>query len=408
MYIVDFTYDGRTLSSLGCGVGSLSTSNNENPTLGSELTFDTWTNTASWKQGVVEAKFETPLEFTFDIVKMNCDDMNNYTFSPQEIADIMKWLNRKTYKKFSPVFNDGSYSDVYFMGTFTNITAIHMIGEVVGFTLTFTTNSPFGYVEHVSSGGEKPNLIPYPYADGMEREYDNTTFIVNPNDHSIKVSGQTWGADFSLISDTQEFYLNAEETYTIIPHNIPKPQYEPVYDKLKITYRYKDGRVYFSDYIDETTKIKVPYVDGAKTKVSLDIHIVQGYPDRFTDITFTPAIIKGEPGKKLSITDISDTFDGYIYPNKVTIKCNESGNLTLINSADTISTVINNCTSGETITMDCEHRVITSDMAHVNLYNDFNYNYPRIFCSQVNTFTQSIPCEVTIEYSSIRKVGIMA
>lgn len=267
MYIVDFTYDGRTLSSLGCGIGSLSTSNNENPTMGSELTFDTWTNTTSWKQGIVESKFETPLTFTFDIVKMNCEDINNYTFTENEIRDIMRWLNKTTYKKFKPSFDDGSYSDVYFMGTFTDIKAIHMVGEVVGFTLTLTTNSSFGYVEHIYTSD------------------DNTS---------------------------------------------------------------------------------------------------------------------------LSIVDDSDTFDGYIYPSKITIKCLEDGELRISNSADLNTSVIGECITGETIIMDCEHMVIKSDVAHPNLYNDFNYNYPRVFCGQSNEYEFSIPCEFAIEYSSIRKVGIMA
>ena len=61
--------------------------------------------------------------------------------------------------------------------------------------------------------------------------------------------------------------------------------------------------------------------------------------------------------------------------------------------------------------MDGEHKIITSDKNHKNLYNDFNYNFFDIDVSEYdgneNTYEVSIPCEITVTYIPIRKVGVM-
>lgn len=107
---------------------------------------------------------------------------------------------------------------------------------------------------------------------------------------------------------------------------------------------------------------------------------------------------------------------GYIYP-KVTITCNASGNLIISNSLDDKKCVIKNCTNGEIITMDGEHKIITSSRKeHTTLPNDFSYNYIRIFKEyendkgnddSVNVITSTLPCDISITYSPIHKVGVI-
>lgn len=111
-----------------------------------------------------------------------------------------------------------------------------------------------------------------------------------------------------------------------------------------------------------------------------------------------------------TITDESDEV-GHIYCT-ATITCLEDGDLKIANTNDTNNqVVINGCTAGEVITMNGAQKIISSSLnAHTSLPNDFNYNYLRInntYENRVNVFTSSIKCTVTLEYSPIRKVGLI-
>lgn len=271
MYLIDLTYANNRLSDYGCIVASVVTSNNTSVSMGSNLTLDTLRHYQTFEESILRAKYEESISVTFDIVKDPCQE--DLSFSDKEISFFMRWLNRKEHDKFYPIYNDDSYPGVYFKGIF-NVTAIHLGGKVIGFTLTFNSNSPFGYTD-------------------------------------------------------KEDLLHVTDKFTV----------------------YND-----SDEI------------------------------------------------------------GYLYPALFEITCNENGTLTIQNDIDATNVVtINNCVAGEIITFDCINKIIQSSATHTRLYNDFNYNYPRLvseddssIINTPNVFTVSIPCTVRIVYSSIRKAGIVA
>lgn len=116
---------------------------------------------------------------------------------------------------------------------------------------------------------------------------------------------------------------------------------------------------------------------------------------------------------RLNITDVNkpyylyDNSDeiGYIYPS-VEITCNQSGNLTLKNITEDVSMTINNCSSGEVITVDGEAQIITSSLNSHALYDDFNFDFFRIgntFEERRNVITSTLPCTVEITYYPIIK-----
>ena len=142
MHLVNFTFDGITLSDFGCIIASIVTSNNDSISLGSDLSFETIRNTSTFSDKLVAINYDNPEPIKFDICKNPCGE--NMNFTDAEISYLMKWLNKKAYKKFRPIYDDGSYSDIYFNGYF-NVSAIYIGSNVVGFTLTFIQDSPFGY-----------------------------------------------------------------------------------------------------------------------------------------------------------------------------------------------------------------------------------------------------------------------
>jgi len=277
MVMTDFVYDDKRLSDYGCMVAYLNTTPPSVVHTGSVLTLNVTKNMATQKNMIIGAGYDEPVTATFDIIKSNCNnntnsnDIDSIYFSDAELSHFMRWLNRKKYLKFKPLYSDDEFPSLYYYGTFTAIDLISIGGNAAGLTVTFTANSPFGYTD----------------------------------DTELKVSVSEAGGTF-------KFYNNSDET-------------------------------------------------------------------------------------------------GILYPSRFSIKCLQSGRLTISNSLDRFSTLIDNCEENEIITMDCEHKIIESSKAHPALFNDFNYNFPRFIStadSRSNVFTFSLPCDISVIYSLVRKVGI--
>lgn len=110
-------------------------------------------------------------------------------------------------------------------------------------------------------------------------------------------------------------------------------------------------------------------------------------------------------GGTIVIYDESDEI-GFIYPDFMEIKCMSSGDLTITNSLDDRITSIKGCKNGEVITMDGTVSSLSSS-ENRKILNDFNFMFPRIgntATSSENIWTFSLPCEVRLKYSPIRKV----
>ena len=116
------------------------------------------------------------------------------------------------------------------------------------------------------------------------------------------------------------------------------------------------------------------------------------------------------PGMSVSVYDVSDEI-GFIYP-VTTIKCMASGNITLQNSMDKKVLQLYKVSNGEILTLNGEHKIISSSLDRNDLANNFNYYFPRIintYESRENVYTlsaDSVPCQITFRYSPIVKAGL--
>lgn len=147
MNLVDFCYRNETLSDHGYMVAYVGKTPSDTVSAGSEITFDTVVNKNSHKILSLNAKYETPLSATFDIIKIPCNDSAHMNFSDLELSWLLRWLHSKTDEKFMPFYDDGSFANIYYYGKFTSISYTMCAGNVIGITVTFTSNSPFGYIE---------------------------------------------------------------------------------------------------------------------------------------------------------------------------------------------------------------------------------------------------------------------
>ena len=147
MYLTDFVYNEVKLSSLGYMVGSAVTSNNESASVGSKLDLQTVMNHGNHINQIINAQYNECITVTFDIIKYACTTTIDSIVEDKEISYFMRWLNRTANHKFFPIYDDLSFHNIYFNGTFTDINTIQRDGHVVGFTVTFTANTPYGYVD---------------------------------------------------------------------------------------------------------------------------------------------------------------------------------------------------------------------------------------------------------------------
>ena len=103
-------------------------------------------------------------------------------------------------------------------------------------------------------------------------------------------------------------------------------------------------------------------------------------------------------------------------PEYMIITCLGDGDIYLSNNLDELSrkTVIKNCTTGEVLTIDCQHEIITSNKEHSTLMNDFNYNFPRLVRNYGETYNifsfrsdEISGLDIKIKFNPIRKVGVI-
>ena len=149
MYCIDFEYDGKRLSDYGCIVCHISSKSDLNTVnIGSQITFNTINRVQQNKFKIMSTQYDEAYTATFEIGKFNCNNRDDYTFSPKEVSALMKWLNKKKYCKFKMIYQDGEFSNIYYMGSF-NVQMVTYGGDVIGLELTLQTNAPFGYYDPI-------------------------------------------------------------------------------------------------------------------------------------------------------------------------------------------------------------------------------------------------------------------
>lgn len=146
MKCYDFEYDGRKLSEFGFVICNFGTKGIETVTNGSEITFNTIPFMYGARHELSNTQYDECLSATFQICKNPCN-FDDTGISIEASREIMRWLNRKSFKKFKLI--DEEYFDIYFEASF-NVNKIEIDGVIRGFELNMITNSPFAHQEPIS------------------------------------------------------------------------------------------------------------------------------------------------------------------------------------------------------------------------------------------------------------------
>lgn len=148
MRLIDFEYDGIKLSEKNmmlCNFGSPS----DDVDFGNELDWNLVKAAKGDTYYSPAALYSKPFTTTLSICPDYCKDFDRLDMTDKEINEIMTWLNRRTFCKFKPIYNDGEFSDIYYMATF-NLTGVYGRGGLIGFEMEMQTNAPYAMREQIS------------------------------------------------------------------------------------------------------------------------------------------------------------------------------------------------------------------------------------------------------------------
>ena len=144
MYAKDFEYDGHKLSDFGFIVCSFNGAGDvETVSAGSEITFNKVSHHQGKKQSLTSTKYERCIQSVFQICKNPCAGSKSI-ITDEEYRNIMRWLNRREFLPFKPIFSDEQKEDVYYNASF-NVNKIMANGKLYGLELNMETDKPFGY-----------------------------------------------------------------------------------------------------------------------------------------------------------------------------------------------------------------------------------------------------------------------
>lgn len=147
MKAYNFSYDNRTLSDFGMIICKFGSNGVETVSNGSTIVLSTISTMNGSKHELVSSKYEDCLTATFQICKNPCDSNKKTEITIDELREIMKWLNRKSFHKMQ--FIDDEYINIYFEATF-NVKKIEFNGRIYGLELEMITNRPYAIHEPIT------------------------------------------------------------------------------------------------------------------------------------------------------------------------------------------------------------------------------------------------------------------
>lgn len=143
MWADDFQFDNQLASSYGLMICSFDSSNSvENIRNGADIEITTTRTPGTNEWRYISSQYSEVLTTTFQIAKKICDINTDKYFSIAEQRLINRWLNRRDGFHIFRIIKEG-YENVYFEAQ-ANVNKIELLGEVIGFEVTVTTNRPYG------------------------------------------------------------------------------------------------------------------------------------------------------------------------------------------------------------------------------------------------------------------------
>lgn len=145
MFADDFLFNNQKLSDFGFVIGS--DNGGEAVVSGGEIDISSVRPPDRDNFDYFTGKLDSPVQFTFDILKYSCDKPNDNYVTQEEESRLAKWLLRKAktdgYKWLQ--FDQEYYRDICYNVCFTNMTPIQVLGRTVGFEVTCISDCGYAF-----------------------------------------------------------------------------------------------------------------------------------------------------------------------------------------------------------------------------------------------------------------------
>lgn len=193
MQATDFMYDGVRLSDLGYIICTFDGNSVDNVSAGSTITFNTVAQHGGAYYAQTDSVYEECFSTTFDICKYR-PGSPGADISLNEFRFLMSWLNRKEYCTFSLIDeHDSGWNNIYYDGSF-NVERINYCGRLIGLSLTFQSNRPFGYgpelYEEYTANTPEDIIIIENKSDELGALYPDTVIIKCLSDGDLNIFNQ--------------------------------------------------------------------------------------------------------------------------------------------------------------------------------------------------------------------------
>lgn len=155
MQMADFEYNGERLSDYGLTICSYDSNYEDVQDVGNAVSITKIKGSDSQEYFSAGYTYEDVFTCHMQVIKIGCSVVDTIITDIQ-LNRLMRWLNRKKYCVFRPIYEDDNFINIYFKGTF-NIQIIKAGKDVIGLDLTFTANAPYGFMDDVTYDFEFQN-----------------------------------------------------------------------------------------------------------------------------------------------------------------------------------------------------------------------------------------------------------
>ncbi|WP_305180673.1 phage tail domain-containing protein [Ileibacterium valens] len=179
--LIDFVFDGVSASEMGLVIGGID-GVSDSDSLGNKLAPVIYKPSRSHRHRMAASAYEEPYTKTFKVMRDPCSSTDpNPVFTEIQLNRILSWLIREEgYHKLVPIYDDGQYSNVYYMGYF-KVTSESGFGGISGLKLEFVADSPYAYQEF--------SQIPIQSGDTFVDVSDKSGYLYADLDIVVKEAG---------------------------------------------------------------------------------------------------------------------------------------------------------------------------------------------------------------------------
>ena len=164
--MLDFKFNGQKASEYG--LIPCYFDNSEMSVSGGDVNYITSKSNKSDRNIFHVAKYDEMISWTFSVMKNPCKMMDDEPkFTQNDESRIAKWLVREDGYKWLE-FDAEGYEDVCFLAYTSSFKPHKINGDTIGFDITFTTDSPWGYTNIISNSSTfnyKNPFVLYLYND---------------------------------------------------------------------------------------------------------------------------------------------------------------------------------------------------------------------------------------------------